>query len=128
MARLSGATSEFLSMVYYLFFGPKLFEETGENPGAVVFTPEPRLPKEWFSKKESGSIPKDAAGVRLFGVPVTYVNPERRSTFGSGAVKAVEYEWILDGRYYKHRGKHLTPEASAALREGRLERLTILLG
>jgi hypothetical protein len=113
-------------MTYFIFFGPRLFVEEGE--GKVAFSPEPRLPKEWFSKADGDNMMKNAVQLRLFGVPVTYENPSRKSTFGAGAVKPVEYEWILDGRYYKHRGRALTPEASAALRDGRLERLSILLG
>lgn len=126
VARLSGATSEFLSMVYFLFFGSRFFREEAE--GKIVFAPEPQLPRDWFSKGDSPVLAKNSASLRLFGVPIVYVNPSHKPTYGPGAVKPVAYEWILDGRFYAHRSRTLTPEASLALREGRLERLTIELG
>jgi len=125
VARLSGATSEFLSMIYFLFFGGRLFRQEGE--GKIIFTPEPRLPRDWFSKVDSPSRPKNSATLRIFGVPVTYVNDSRKPTYGPGSAKPAEFEWILDGRFYTHKAKALTPEASQALRDGRLERLTIQL-
>lgn len=117
VARLSGATSEFLSMIYYLSFGSHPFRK---HEASAVFHPEPRLPKEWFAGHNFS--------LKIFGVPVNYENPSRRNTFGKGGVKPVEFEWILDGRFHRHKGRHMTPEASAALREGRLESLKIFLG
>ncbi len=124
VARLSGATSEFLSMLYYLVFGPSIFKIV---EGILVFAPEPRLPKEWFTKEDNGLIQKNSLSLKIFGVPVTYLNENRKNTFGPGAAKPVEFEWILDGRFYRHSGRHLTADASLALREGKLERLTIYL-
>jgi hypothetical protein len=124
VARLSGATSEFLSMIYLLAFGANFFEE---KDGFVFFVPKPQLPREWFSKTERGINPKNSLGLRLFGVPVCYVNNSRKNTFGPGAAKPSEYEWILDGRFYKSEDPELPADASMALREGRLEQLTIYL-
>ncbi len=124
VARLSGATSEFLSMVYTLAFGANFFEE---KDGFVFFVPKPQLPREWFTKSERGINPKNSFALRLFGVPVCYVNNSRKNTFGPGAAKPSEYEWILDGRFYKSEDHELPADASMALREGRLEQLTIYL-
>jgi hypothetical protein len=124
VARLSGATSEFLSMIYWLAFGPELFK-TIER--LVVFAPEPSLPKDWFTKEDTMSSPKNSFSIRIFDVPLTYVNQHRKNTYGPGAAKPYEFEWILDGRFYKHVGRHLTPDASNSLREGKLERLTVYL-
>jgi len=125
VARLSGATAEFLSMIYLMAFGHKFFKEVEGN---VVFSPDPSLPREWFTHTDSVSMGKNSLGLRLCGVPVTFVNPLRRNTFGKGAAKPVGYEWIFEGRYHQHQGAFLTPEASLALREGKLESLTIFLG
>lgn len=124
VARLSGATSEFLSMVYCLAFGSSFFKQT---EGYVFFTPEPKLPKEWFTKEDTLTSQKNSFSIRLFGVPVVYVNDSRKNTFGVGAAKPFEFEWILEGRFYRAHGKHLPADASASLREGKLEKLTIYL-
>lgn len=125
VARLSGATSEFLSMLFFMFFGFPLFKEA--EGGQVLFSPQPHLPRDWFTKSDQLHCPRNGLSIRLFDVPVTYINAGRKNTFGPGAAKPVEYEWILDGRFYRHNGRELTPDASLALREGRLERLTIYL-
>jgi len=125
VARLSGATSEFLSMIYFMFFGSKIFKEL---EGSVVFAPEPTLPKECFSRREEIGYPKNSVTLRLFGVPITFVNPSQKNSYGKGRVQPISYEWILEGRFHEHEGRFLTPEASLALRQGRLESLTILLG
>jgi hypothetical protein len=125
VARLSGATSEFMSMIYFMAFGRVLFRSVA---GQIVFLPEPSLPKEWFtSSTGQNGQQKNSFALKLFGVPVTYVNESRKNTVGAGAVKPVRYEWIMDGRFYEHKGRALTPEASLALREAHLESLTIFL-
>ena len=112
-------------MVYTLFFGNGMFKELD---GKILFSPEPNLPGSWFRKTDEAFGNKNTVSLKLFGVPVNFVNPSRKNTFGTGAVKPVEFEWVLDGRFYHHKGRHLTPEASLALREGRLEHLTVRLG
>jgi hypothetical protein len=124
VARLSGATSEYISMVYYMAFGKNIFRYV---EGSLIFHPDPCLPKEWFSTSDSDSFPKNSLSLKIFGVPVTYINSSRRNTFGPRAAKPTEYEWILDGRFYQHEGRHLPVDASLALREGRLESLTVQL-
>lgn len=125
VARLSGATSEFMSMIYFMAFGRTMFRSAA---GQIVFSPEPSLPKDWFTKNtdNSGHL-KNSFSLKLFGVPVTYVNDSRKNTTGPGSAKPVRYEWIMDGRFYEHKGRVLTPEASLALREAHLESLTIFL-
>ncbi len=124
VARLSGATSEFLTMVYHLVFGPRMFKVMEGN---IVFAPEPTLPREWFARQDEGKLLKGSVSLRLFGVPVTFMNPKGKNTFGPGAVKPSAFEWILEGRFYESKGHHLTADASQALREGRLESLTVFL-
>ncbi len=125
VARLSGATSEFMSMVYHMAFGKPIFRMV---EGQFVFSPTPSLPASWFVREEGELGLKDSFRLSLFGVPVIYLNPKKRDTFGSRGVKPVEYEWILDGRFHVHKGRFLPPEASQNLRDGRLENLKIVLG
>jgi hypothetical protein len=126
VARLSGATSEFISMVYYLFVGGRPFHLMED--GFAVFQPEPCIPIEWFTSKDEDGLPKHSAQIRMFGVPVTFTNPSRRTVGGPSGVKPISFEWILDGRFHNHTGRSLPAEASLAFREGRLESLTIHLG
>lgn len=124
VARLSGATAEFLSMIYLLAFGPSMFRLVD---GQLRFSPRPQLPGDWFAKRDEEGLPKNGLKISLFDVPVVFMNPKRRSTFGTGAVSVVGFEWIYDGRFYRHDGADLPADASAALREGRVESLTIFL-
>jgi hypothetical protein len=124
VARLSGATSEFMSIIYTMAFGNPVFRAV---EGQLQFAPNPALPAEWFSRVSDDGL-KDSLRLTLFGVPVIYINPKRRNTFGAGAVRPVEFEWILDGRFHQHKGKSLPADASQSLRDGRLENLKILLG
>ena len=74
------------------------------------------------------AVPKQRSEKEIaHGIPITYVNDSRKNTFGTGAAKPAEFEWILDGRFYRHSGKYLPTEASVAMREGKLEKLTIYL-
>jgi hypothetical protein len=125
VARLSGATSEFMSMVYFMAFGKPIFKLV---EGQFVFSPNPSLPAAWFIRDDSEMGLKDSFQLSLFGVPVIYLNPKKKDTFGARGVKPVEFEWILDGRFHVHKGRFLPPEASQQLRDGRLENLKIVLG
>lgn len=125
VARLSGATSEFMSMIYFMAFGRPLFRMV---EGQVVFSPTPSLPAGWFVREEGEMGLKDSFQLNLFGVPIIYLNPKKRDTFGLRGVRPIEYEWILDGRFHVHKGRALPPEASQHLRDGRLENLKIVLG
>lgn len=124
VARLSGATAEFMSMMYLMAFGRKPFRLV---EGQLYFAPEPILPKEWFRKSETDRVPKNSFSIKLFGVPIIYINPHRKDTFGKRGAKPASFEWILDGRFYQHKGPHLTSDASLALRDGRLESLTVFI-
>ncbi|OVE78329.1 hypothetical protein BVX98_00555 [bacterium F11] len=126
VARLSGATAEFLSMIYHLVLGPNPF--TLNEEGGVIFSPKPVLPAEWFSKKAEGLLPQNSLSLTLFGIPLTYVNPKKKNTYGRTGVQPVGFEWILDGRFYSCEGSALPSEPTVAFREGRLENLTITLG
>lgn len=120
VARLSGATVEFLSMVYFMVLGRHPFKVI---EGGVTFSPTPTIPVSWFTKKDSDSAPKNSFALRLFGVPVNLINDSRKEN-----VTPRGYEWIADGRFHNHTGHNLPLEASQGLREGRLESLTIFLG
>ena len=120
VARLSGATSEFISMIYCLFVGPKPFRL---HEGVPVFQPEPMIPPSWFSSQEKDNFPKHSVKLMLFGVPVTFINSS-----GASHAKPVSFEWILEGRFHDHAGRHLPADASQAFRSGRLECLTIHIG
>jgi hypothetical protein len=122
VARLSGATSELMSMIYHSFFGAqpfKLIEQT------VLFSPDPVIPSHWFSGASSEGTP-NSVSIKLFGVPVVFIC-EGKNKVGSQGAKPTSYEWISDGRFHNHEGRSLPAEATQALRDGRMESLTIKL-
>lgn len=122
VARLSGATSELMSMIYHLFFGAAPFKVMDQG---VIFSPDPTIPAAWFGAGESGETP--SVSLKLFGVPISYVM-KSKGQLGPKGLRPVAYEWILDGRFHNKESRFLPPEASLALREGRVESLTIFLG
>lgn len=120
VARLSGATSELMSMIYFAFFGARPFKLVEQ---AVVFSPDPTILSGWFARDHGDSF---VASIKLFGVPVSFVC-EKISKGGSKKLKPTSYEWISEGRFHNHEGRWLPAETSLALREGKVESLTVKL-
>lgn len=135
VARLSGATVEFLHVWTHLFLGasPFLFEN-----GRLLFRPQPSLSKALFSTEEKCGypfgkvdeiLPRDSASCALLGETLlVYLNPQRLDTFGPGAVIPVRYQ--LHGR----EGSVLTVEGisiegvkAEALRSGQYRRVDVML-
>jgi len=99
VARLTGSTTEFLTMWLLMCLGEKPFKV--DVKGGIYFELKPVLPKWLFSKEESSTtfyfsdgrkeevnLPKDSfAFCLLGGTLVVYSNPKRRNTFGNGAAK-----------------------------------------
>lgn len=86
VARLSGATAEFLDMWRLILLGPQPFAET---PAGMVFQPRPQIPGWLF--KADGTL-----RFQLFGkIQITYCNPHRKNTFPGNSSLIREFE-ILD--------------------------------
>jgi hypothetical protein len=127
VARLSGATAEWISMVLHMGLGAAPFCLVG---GALRFAPQPVLADWLFTTAPTGGFTADSFGFKLFGHTwVVYSNPARRSTFGPGAVAPVHFELnYLDGNRQLHQGRWLPKDLALNLRDGKLSSLVIGLG
>ena len=124
VARLSGATAEWISMVLHMGLGATPFRMVD---GALRFEPKPVLADWLFTRAPKDGFDADSYGFKLFSTTwVVYRNPTRRATFGDGAVAPASFELrYADGRVLKHVGGWLPARLAADLREGRLASLLI---
>ncbi|MFA5976267.1 MAG: hypothetical protein WC859_08920 [Elusimicrobiota bacterium] len=127
VARLTGATAEWISMLLHMGLGRWPFRWVN---GELHFQPEPTLPRWFFSEKERDGFPPQSFGFRLFNRSwVVYHNPKRRDTFGPGAVRPVAFTVVQVNGEESRYPVHFLPDSLArALRDGKLERVTIELG
>jgi len=126
VARLSGATAEWISMVLHMGLSAKPFQVV---EGLLRFAPQPCLADWLFSTQEIDGFAANSFGFKLFGHTwVVYHNPKRQNTFGTGAVKPVGFELnYTDGRQQGHTGGYLPESLALDLRNGKLTSLVIAL-
>jgi hypothetical protein len=135
VARLSGATVEFLHLWTLLFLGPAPFALA---QGKLLFQPSPALSKAFFADAERRAAPFDceetlpagSAACALLGATLlVYLNPSRRDTFGPDAATPCRYQLHgRDGGLQTVEAAHLEGETAEALRQGRFRRVDVLLG
>lgn len=127
VARLSGATAEWISMVLHMGLGaaPFVLEED-----ELRFKPRPVLADWLFTSQASGGFAANSFGFKLFGYTwVVYRNPKRQNTFGPGLVFPVAFELTYaDGTTQTHAGDWLPEPLARDLRDGKLQSLVIALG
>ncbi|NCP83083.1 MAG: hypothetical protein GW826_12410, partial [Rhodoferax sp.] len=127
VARLSGATAEWISMVLHMGLGAAPFVvEAGE----LRFKPQPVLADWLFTSQASGGFAANSFGFKLFGKTwVVYNNPKRQNTFGQDAVAPVAFELTYaEGTTQTHTGDSLPEPMAGDLRDGKLQNLVITLG
>jgi len=124
VARLTGATAEWISMVFYMGLGGNPFRVVDQK---LRFEPQPQLADWLFAPKETKEFARDTFGFKLFAKTwIVYKNPKRKSTFGPGAVRPKAYEaHYFDGRNVQHSDAFLPAPLARDLRDGKLIRLTI---
>jgi hypothetical protein len=127
VARLSGATAEWISMVLHMGLGGSPFRVVG---GALRFEPRPVLAAWLFTTQPGQQFGSDSFGFKLFGQTwIVYENPLRRDTFGIGAVGPVSFALHhADGTHSAHGGPWLPAGLASALRDGSLSSVVIRLG
>ncbi len=127
VARLSGATAEWISMVLHMGLGAAPFCLVG---GVLRFAPQPVLADWLFTTTPTAGFAADSFGFKLFGHTwVVYSNPGRQNTFGPGAVAPVRFELnYVDGNRQLHQGRWLPKDLALNLRDGKLSSLVIGLG
>lgn len=117
VSRLTGTTSEMLSMWIHQMTGSKIFTDEGE----LTFSLKPILRSDFFNDKGQVSF------VLFRHMKVTYKNPRGLNTYGVDGVKPITY--ALD--YYS--GKHLVLESvcgdvAREVRQGEVKRIVVELG
>jgi hypothetical protein len=127
VARLSGATAEWISMLLHMGLGAAPFRM---EAGALRFEPKPVLADWLFTTDPASRFGADSFGFKLFDRTwIVYRNPQRRSTFGDGAVAPVGFDvQHADGTRSSHVGAALPQSLSTALRAGELASVSIRLG
>jgi hypothetical protein len=127
VARLSGATAEWISMVLHMGLGAQPFKFVD---GQLRFEPLPTLAAWLFTTAASAEASAHSFGFKLFGKTwLIYENPTRRNTFGADAVAPIGFDLhFADGRLQSHRGSWLPADMALSLRDCQLSRLVIHLG
>jgi hypothetical protein len=127
VARLSGATAEWISMVLYMGLGAAPFRWID---GMLRFEPRPSLVDWLFTPRATAGFGTNSFGFKLFGRTwIVYENPCRRATFGPGAVAPMSFELHdADGRVRTHVGPWLPHDLAVDLRAAKFSRLVIRLG
>lgn len=135
VARLSGATVEFLHLWTHLFLGPTPFVFAD---GLLAFIPAPLLAATFFTSEAqivtpfaaTETLPADSATCTLFGSTLlVYLNPQRRDTFGQDAAKPIQYQlYGRDGTTQTVTADSLMGASAEALRLGQFRRIDVLLG
>lgn len=127
VARLSGATAEWISMVLHMGLGAAPFRVVD---GSLRFEPRPVLADWMFTDTATQSAAAGSFGLKLFGRTwVVYENQKRASTFGAAAVAPTSYKLhYTNGDVMDHIGPYLLAELANDLRECKLTRLSVHLG
>ncbi len=126
VARLSGATAEWISMVLHMGLGAAPFRVVD---GALRFEPRPTLADWLFTDAECTGFAAGSFGFKLFGSSwIVYDNPKRANTFGAKAVAPVSFSLHYhDGHTASHRGGWLPSVLASDVRDGKLSSLVIHL-
>lgn len=116
VARLSGATAEFLSMWTLMFFGAQPFFV---QDGALQLSLKPALPGWLF--REDGTLT-----FRFLGhCAVTYHNPERRDTFAEEMDIRRCVLHLADGATVEIAGAVIGPPYAEQVRGGKISRIDV---
>ncbi len=115
VARLSGATAEFLSMWTLMFIGPRPFFL---RDGQLCLAFKPALPGHFF--REDGTVSFTFLGT----CNVTYINPQRRETFAQ-EVAAHRYRLYLKDRKVEIEGAVIPAPYAELVRTGQVLRIEV---
>jgi len=140
VARLSGSTTEFLSIWLHMAAGRRPFRLDSKGRLCLVF--EPALPRWLFTKSPSQvifyrgqrpygiTIPGNSFAFTFLGkIAVIYRNPKRKNTYGEDAVRPQEFILKMKGgRKQILQGACLPCEYARAVRNGLCEQIEVLLG
>jgi hypothetical protein len=117
VSRLSGSTTEAISIWIRMFMGEKLFSFENEE---LKLEFNPKLVSWLFDEKG------EAAFTLLSKCKVTYHNPSRKSTFGADGVKVQKI--VIDDTKEEVLGNMLCGEIARRIRNGEIKELSVYLG
>ncbi|WP_223703398.1 hypothetical protein [Sutcliffiella deserti] len=119
VSRLSGSTIEFMNMWFVMMAGEKPFHVVNDE---LVCRLTPTLPSWMFT--ENGEV----TFMFLGQTEVTYVNKEKKNTYGANAVLPTSLELTLvDGTVKKVKSSEVVGELAAAIRNGKVSRIVVEL-
>ncbi|MEA3493663.1 MAG: cellobiose phosphorylase [Candidatus Margulisiibacteriota bacterium] len=117
VARLSGASAEFIDIWIIMTTGKKVFSL--DDNGKLVFTLSPILPK-WLFKKDKFSF-------NLLGsIEVTYINKTKKNTFDG--LRPVSYKIIFDSQEIELTKPYIPEPYSKMIRERKVKKIIVTLG
>ena len=120
VARLSGATAEFISMWIAMTSGLKPFSL---REGKLCLALRPSLPSDFFS--DSGIFAFNFLG----SCRVVYHNESRKDTFGPQAARVQSYRIIWkNGEVEEISGEYISGKTAFAVREGNVKTIEVKLG
>ncbi|HHX12608.1 MAG TPA: cellobiose phosphorylase [Clostridiales bacterium] len=114
VARLSGSTSEAISIWMMMFMGDKLFSY--ENNELVLHL-EPKLPGWLFDEDDNASF------TLLSSCKVTYHNPSRRDIYGQDSPRIEKIRVIDTGEVIE--GSYIKGELASRIRDGKVKELVV---
>ena len=112
VARLSGSTTELISMWSLMFMGNTIF--TSDEEGLKLHL-EPKLPS-WFFNEEN-----EAAFTFLSNCTIVYKNPTGKNTYGEDRA-VISHIITEEGRRIE--GNIISGDMAHAVREGKIKKLT----
>lgn len=138
IARLSGATAEYISMFYHLALGDQPIQMKNDT---LTFNPKPALKGSVFTSEESKltlqvseqdsktyDIPRNAYAFRFLGnTLIVYMNDQRKDTFGDNPAMIDAYEVQYFDKQEIVKVNVIKNEMVKDLRRGKIERINIIM-
>lgn len=139
VARLSGSTAEMVHMWVMLCFGRRPFTV---RDGVLTLEFQPILHPDLFTREKTSlemaasdgqmtsiEIPENSFAAKFLGKTlVIYRNAQRKSTFGQNAARVKQMIlWKNDGTQFAVEGSCLLGELAEQVRQGRIERIEVIM-
>jgi hypothetical protein len=118
VARLSGTTAEFLSILQLMMMGKELFAVKDDQ---LTLKLQPILPGWLFDGK--GTVKFTLLGK----TEVIYHNPGRKNTYGEDGAKTVKYVLHSDGSQVEIQEDRIKESYAKKVRDGHVERIEVYL-
>jgi len=139
VARLSGATAEFIHILIEMAVGPTPFAM--KNDKELIFSVNPVLPAWLFTSEaqtvhlthhgeiHSHAIPENSFSFMFLGdILISYINPNRQNTYGDECVTPTEWSLFDNAGNIQHiSGSSLDHDTALMIRSKKIKRIEITL-